>query len=82
MKVTFAPMPMAALPIAEKRPVALENPVKLAVAPQFVRVAEQPPKPVVALKPRKHYVVNASSSADLDALFPVKPVVAIGISTK
>ena len=68
------PMPMAALPAVEKRPVALENPVKLAVAPQFVRTSEQPPKPAVALKPRKHYVVNASANADLDALFPVKPV--------
>ena len=72
-----APMPMVALPAVEKRPVVLENPVKLAVAPQPVRSVEQPPKPVTTLRPRKHYVVNASSTADLDALFPVKPAVAL-----
>ena len=58
----------------------LENPVKLAMAPIppiLVQSEErEPPRPVVGLQPRKHYVINASTVTDLDALFPIEPVAA------
>ena len=71
-----APLPVATLSVAKKRTPVSENPVKLSAVRQPVLSEEYPPKPEVALQPRKHYVVNAAASADLDALFPIKPVVA------
>jgi len=77
-----APLPAVAAtlpaPLPEKRTVVLENPVKLAVAPlPVLSEASPPPKMAAALQPRRHYVVNATTAADIDALFPVKPAVAM-----
>ena len=71
-----APMPLTLT--ADQ--LVLENPVKLAMVPTPPDAAHpevmEPPRPTVITQPRKHYVVNANSSADLDALFPVEPATA------
>jgi hypothetical protein len=59
----------------------LENPARLPVvsAPPVPaqQEAKEPPRPTVfTQQPRKHYVVNANTAADLDALFPVESVAA------
>jgi len=71
-----APLPVATLTAMEKRTLVLEKTVELSAAPQPVLSERYLPKSEVVPQPRKHYVVNAASSADLDALFPVKPVAA------
>jgi len=76
-------MPTAARPTVEKLELAnctLVNPVKLSATSQPVPAQSDekvPSRPATGIQPRKHYVVNADTSADLDALFPIKPVVAI-----
>ena len=75
--IPVLPVPIPAVQQAEK--LVLENPVKLAVAPRPSQVfAEEKelPRPAVAIQPRRHYVVNAGTVANLDLLFPIKSVAA------
>ena len=74
------PVPVPALPSAARalslplvpRQLALSNPVKLASAPlpmSSVTEAMEPQKPAsTPPHPRKHYVVNADASSDLNAI--------------
>ena len=65
------PAPAAAHSLPER--LVLTNPVRLAAAPLPVLPAvnaKEPPKPTVAIQPRRHYVVNAGTSADLSTLLP------------
>jgi len=83
-----APSPapaLQALPSATTQPErgrpVLTNPVRFASAPVPVTTPEaetkEPPKPAMTVQPRRHYVVNAGTSADLEALLPnVRPVAA------
>ena len=58
----------------------LTNPVRLAAAPSpgtFETEAKEPPRPAKVVQPRRHYVVNAGTSADLEAILPIiRPVAA------
>ena len=78
-KPVAAPVPIlpAPIPVAQsaEKP-ALTNPVRLAIAPrpnQVFSEEKEPPRPAVAIQPRRHYVANAGTSANLDILFPIKP---------
>jgi hypothetical protein len=82
---TTSPAPLLPVPMPTAVQSALEsatlvNPIKLTSAPKPVLapLSEELElsRPVVAHQPRKHYVVNAGSSTDLDALFPIKPAAA------
>ena len=68
--VTAAPVPMLPAPIPSAKQPVYEKVVAAASGTQ------EPQKPAVAIQPRKHYVVNADASADLDTLFPVKAAAA------
>jgi len=76
------PMPPAGIrPVVEKREFANLASVKLPAAPTPVLAQSDttlPARPETGMvKPRKHYVAEAGTSTDLDALFPIKPVTAV-----
>ena len=85
LSISTAPVPRLPAPTPATEKLALDNlammnPVKLPTAPAPVLAAlpedREPPRPAVTVQQRRHYVINAEASADLDALFPVKPAAA------
>ena len=77
-----APQPVAVYSDAEKLALdglVLVNPVTLPTAPPPVLAqteSEEPPRPAVASRARKHYVASADTSKEVDSLFSVKPTAA------
>ena len=76
-----APLPLPGSVVADE--LALENPVQLPSAPMPIlalleeqEVKTLPLTPAGANQPRRHYVVNAGTSTDLNTLFPIEPAAA------
>jgi len=64
----------------DREKITLTNPVRLSAAPVPVTPeveTKEPPKPAMTIQPRRHYVVNAGTSTELEALLPVRPVAAM-----
>jgi len=77
--IASAPAPVPAQRVQEG--IALANPIGLAVAPvpMLSRTGvNESPKPAVAVQARRHYVVNAGTSSDLESILPViRPAAAL-----
>lgn len=78
-----APSPVAAQPaLGKPEKLVLTNPIKLATAPKPIPSAvgtKELSRPAVTIQPRRHYVVNAGTSTDLETLFPVIRPAAIAV---
>jgi len=75
-----APLPPPVRRASENSETANFAPVTLPTTPTSVLAQSEtkvPARPATGVKPRKHYVVESGTSADLDALFPIKPVTAM-----
>jgi predicted negative regulator of RcsB-dependent stress response len=71
-----APLPKVSLPATERLTAA--NTAKLPMtSPPVLHEETNLPKPIVTPHQRKHYVVNANASANVNTLFPVRPVTAV-----